>query len=55
MTAVVGNNGLAVAMAEERAQQLGYHTLVLSTRVDGEAREVRRPAGTRASCETSGD
>ncbi len=37
---VVGSNGLAVAAAETRAKELGYHTLVLSTRVEGEAREV---------------
>jgi glycerate 2-kinase len=37
---VVGSNGLAVDAAERKAGQLGYHTLVLSTRVEGEAREV---------------
>lgn len=37
---VVGSNGLAVAAAEERAVKLGYRSLVLSTRVEGEAREV---------------
>jgi glycerate 2-kinase len=41
-TVVVGNNALAVAMAEERAQALGYSTLVLSTLVEGEAREVAK-------------
>jgi hydroxypyruvate reductase len=37
---VVGSNGLAVAAANERARDLGYNTLVLSTRLEGEAREV---------------
>ena len=37
---VVGSNGLAVASAGARAGELGYHTLVLSSRVEGEAREV---------------
>ena len=41
-TMVVGNNALAVSMAEERAQALGYSTLVLSTLVEGEAREVAK-------------
>lgn len=37
---IVGSNGLAVAAAAERARHLGYNTLVLSTRLEGEAREV---------------
>ncbi|MDP6778828.1 MAG: glycerate kinase [Candidatus Latescibacteria bacterium] len=37
---VVGSNGLAVEAAREKADGLGYNTLVLSTRVEGEAREV---------------
>jgi len=37
---VVGSNGLAVASAGARAGELGYRTLVLSSRVEGEAREV---------------
>lgn len=37
---VVGSNQLAVAEAEKKARELGYHTLVLSTRIEGEAREV---------------
>ena len=37
---VVGSNGLAVAAANARAKELGYQTLVLSTRVEGEAREI---------------
>ncbi len=37
---IVGSNGLAVAAAAGRARDLGYNTLVLSTRLEGEAREV---------------
>lgn len=37
---IVGSNGLAVAAAADRARDLGYNTLVLSTRLEGEAREV---------------
>lgn len=37
---VVGSNGLAVSAAAEKAKALGYNTLVLSTRVEGEAKEV---------------
>lgn len=37
---IVGSNGLAVAAAADRARNLGYNTLVLSTRLEGEAREV---------------
>lgn len=37
---VVGSNGLAVAAAEAKAKELGYNTLTLSTRLEGEAREI---------------
>ena len=37
---IVGSNGLAVAAANDKANALGYRTLVLSTRIEGEAREV---------------
>ena len=37
---IVGSNGLAVAAAADRARDLGYNTLVLSTRLEGEAREI---------------
>lgn len=37
---VVGSNGLAVAAAEEKARELGYHTLKLTTRLEGEAKEI---------------
>jgi len=39
-THVIGNNSLSIAAAEEAAHALGYHTLVLSSRIQGEAREV---------------
>ena len=37
---VGGSNGLAVAAAEAKAEALGYNTLRLSTRLEGEAREI---------------
>ena len=37
---VVGNNALAVTAAREEALRRGYHTLVLSTTIAGETREV---------------
>ena len=39
---VVGSNQLAVSAARETARGLGYNSLVLSTRVQGEAREVAK-------------
>jgi hydroxypyruvate reductase len=39
---VVGSNLLAVDAAVRQAKQLGYHTLVLSTFVEGETRDVAR-------------
>jgi len=39
---VVGSNALAVDAAAEEARRLGYHTLVLSTFIQGEAREAAR-------------
>ena len=39
-TRVIGNNALAVSAARETAETLGYNTLVLSSRIQGEAREV---------------
>ena len=39
---IVGSNRLAVAAAREKAAALGYRTLMLSTRVQGEAREVAK-------------
>jgi glycerate 2-kinase len=37
---VVGSNGLAVSAAEEKAKALGYNTLKLTTRLEGEAKEI---------------
>tara|TARA_B100001123_G_scaffold314375_1_gene351805 strand:- start:951 stop:2309 length:1359 start_codon:yes stop_codon:yes gene_type:complete len=37
---VVGSNGLAVGAANEKAIALGYNTLVISTRLEGEAKEI---------------
>jgi hydroxypyruvate reductase len=39
---IVGSNDLAVRAAAERAKALGFRTLVLSTFVEGETREVAR-------------
>jgi len=39
---IVGSNTLAVAAAEGEARRLGYRTLVLSTFIEGETREVAR-------------
>jgi glycerate 2-kinase len=39
---IVGSNALAVDAAAQEARRLGFHTLVLSTFVEGEAREVAR-------------
>jgi glycerate 2-kinase len=37
---IVGSNRLAVAAAEARARELGYHPFVLSTSIEGETRDV---------------
>jgi hydroxypyruvate reductase len=37
---IVGNNRFALSAAKERAEALGYHALVLSNSVDGEAKKV---------------
>ena len=39
---IVASNELAARAAEAQAQQLGFHTMLLSTFVEGEAREVAR-------------
>lgn len=39
---VIGSNRIAATAATDAARQLGYHTLLLSTFVEGEAREVGR-------------
>ncbi|HCO48032.1 MAG TPA: glycerate kinase [Spirochaetaceae bacterium] len=38
----VGNNMLALKMAEETARELGYNTLLLTSRLVGEAREIAK-------------
>ncbi len=37
---IVGNNRAALLAAAEKAAQLGYHTLILSSYMQGEAREI---------------
>jgi hydroxypyruvate reductase len=39
---IVGSNHLALAAAASRARALGYRTLVLSSEIQGEAREIAR-------------
>jgi len=39
-TMLVGTNFHAILEAERTSRQLGYHTLVLGTRISGEAREI---------------
>ena len=39
---IVGSNMLALEAAEEKAKELGYETLILSSMVEGETREVAR-------------
>ena len=39
-TYVIGNNSLAIAAACDAASELGYTPLVLSTRIQGEAKDV---------------
>jgi hydroxypyruvate reductase len=41
-TVIVGDNRMAALAALKRAQDLGYHSLLLSTYVEGEAQEVGR-------------
>jgi glycerate 2-kinase len=45
---VVGSNRLAALAAVERARQLGFNALLLSTYVEGEAREVAKVAAALA-------
>jgi len=42
---IIGNNKSAVASAEKKAKELGYHTLVLSTFIEGEAMEIGKVFG----------
>jgi glycerate 2-kinase len=39
---IVGSNGLAVEAAAARARELGFRTMILSTLVEGETREIAR-------------
>lgn len=39
---IVGSNRLAVEAAAARARELGFHTMILSTLVEGETREIAR-------------
>jgi glycerate 2-kinase len=45
---IVGSNRLAALAATEQARQLGFNSLLLSTYVEGEAREVARVAAALA-------
>jgi hydroxypyruvate reductase len=40
--AIVANNRLLIDAAAEKARRLGFHTLILGTEVEGEARDVAR-------------
>ena len=39
---IIGNNMTALKAAQEKAKALGYNTLLLSSRIEGEAREVAK-------------
>jgi len=53
--AIVGSNQQSLKAAAEKAEQLGYRTLVLSSLVEGEAREVARVlAAIAKQCRLSG-
>jgi len=39
---IVGSNSLAIKAARNQAKKLGYHTLILSSFIEGETREVAR-------------
>ncbi len=39
---ILGNNMEAILMGRQKAEKLGYHTLVLSSRIQGEAREIAK-------------
>ncbi|MBS1856776.1 MAG: DUF4147 domain-containing protein [Acidobacteria bacterium] len=42
MNTVIGSNRLAVDAAAARARELGYRTLILSSEIEGETREIAR-------------
>jgi hydroxypyruvate reductase len=48
-TVIVGSNAQAAQAAEKKAQQLGFHTLLLTTQLQGEAREVAKVAAAIAA------
>jgi glycerate 2-kinase len=39
---VIGSNRLALKSAEEKAKELGYHSLIFTSMLDGEAREIAK-------------
>lgn len=41
---IVGSNAIAARAAQAQAEEMGFHTLLLSTYIEGEAREVGRVA-----------
>lgn len=42
---LIGNNKSAVAEAEKKAKELGYNTMVISTYIEGEAKEIGKVFG----------
>jgi len=50
---VVGSGSVAAAAAQAEGKRLGYHTLILTTTLEGEAREVGRVLATLAREEIS--
>ncbi len=48
-TVIVGSNAQAAQAAEKRARQLGFNTLLLTTQLQGEAREVAKVAAAIAA------
>lgn len=41
-TVLVGNNAIAITAAAKHAKSLGYHTVILGTQIEGEAKEIPR-------------
>ncbi len=48
-TVIIGSNAQAARAAEEAARQLKFNTLLLTTQVQGEAREVAKVAAAIAA------
>ncbi len=42
---IIGNNKAAAAEAEKKARELGYNTMVISTYIEGEAKEIGKVFG----------